>query len=157
MPGKAGSRPAVVGILIALQFLLALGALAGGGTFMLAPDGHLILMPLSNLKDSPFGDFLIPGILLFVFVGIFPLGVAYSLWRLPAWRWPDALNPFKDEHWSWAGSMAAGAIIIIWITVQVLLIRAVAFLHVLYWAWGIVLLFLTLRPSVRDYYRRIPG
>jgi hypothetical protein len=140
-------------LLIVLQVLLGLGALAGGGAFILAPDGHLIQMPLSNLKDSPFRDFLIPGVLLFTFVGIFPLGVAYSLWRLPARRWPDALNPFKDLHWSWAGSLAAGAIIIIWITVQVLLIRAVAFLHILYWAWGVLLLVLTLLPSVREYCR----
>ena len=145
-------RPFAVGLLIWLQVLLALGALAGGGTFILAPDGHVIQMPLSNLKDSPFKDFLIPGILLFTFVGLFPLAVAYSLWKTPSWRWPDAINPFRDTHWSWAGSLAAGAIIILWITVQVLLIRAVAFLHVLYWAWGVALLVLTLLPSVRRYF-----
>jgi len=145
-------RPFAVGLLIWLQVLLALGALAGGGTFILAPDGHVIQMPLSNLKDSPFKDFLIPGILLFTFVGLVPLAVAYSLWKRPSWRWPEAINPFRDTHWSWAGSLAAGAIIILWITVQVLLIRAVAFLHVLYWVWGVVLLVLTLLPSVRRYF-----
>jgi hypothetical protein len=152
MQGRTEARPSAVVLLIWLQLLLALGALAGGGSFVLAPDGHIIQMPLSNLKDSPFKDFLIPGILLFTLVGLFPLAVAHSLWKRPNWRWPDAINPFRDTHWSWAGSLAAGAIIILWITVQVLLIRAVAFLHVLYWVWGVVLLVLTLLPSVRRYF-----
>ena len=150
--GNTEPRPSTVPLLIWLQVLLALGALAGGAVFIAAPDGHLMQMPLSNLKDSPFKDFLIPGILLFTFVGLFPLAVAYALWKRPNWKWPDAVNPFRDTHWSWAGSLAAGAIIIIWITVQVLLIRAVAFLHVLYWIWGVVLLVLTLLPGVRRYY-----
>jgi hypothetical protein len=97
-----------------------------------------------------------PGVLLFTFVGVFPLVVAYGLWKQPAWRLPEGLNPFKDAHWSWPGSLAAGAILIIWITVQVLLIRAVAFLHVLYWAWGAVLVALTLLPSVRGYCQWTP-
>jgi hypothetical protein len=66
-------------LLILLQVLLAVGAIFGGGAFLLAPDGHLIQMPLSHLKNSPFSDFLIPGLFLFTFLGIFPLAVAYSL------------------------------------------------------------------------------
>lgn len=46
--------------------------------------------------------------------------VAYCLWRKPAWSWPDALNPAKKFHWSWAASLAAGIILLIWISVQVL-------------------------------------
>ncbi len=138
-----------VWVLIGLQALLGISALIPGALFLLAPDGHLLQMPLSNLKDSPFTNYLIPGLLLFVFVGIFPLGVAYGLWRQPAWQWPDAINPFKGAHWSWAGSLAAGVILIVWITVQVLLIRAAVFLHYLYWGWGIVLLGLTVSPGVR--------
>ena len=157
MRGQGKPRPFGVRLLMWLQVLLALGALAGGASFMLAPDGHVIQMPLSNLKDSPFTNFLVPGILLFTFVGLFPLAVAYGLWKRPDWHWPDAINPVKDTYWSWAGSLAAGAIIIIWITVQVLLIRAVAFLHILYWVWGVVLVLLTLLPRVRRYYGRGPA
>lgn len=42
MKEKAGSRPLVLWVLILLQFLLGLGALAGGGVLILGPDGHLI-------------------------------------------------------------------------------------------------------------------
>jgi len=45
-------------MLILLQVLLAVGALAGGGAFILAPDGHLIQMPIGHLKNTPFPDFL---------------------------------------------------------------------------------------------------
>jgi len=70
------------------------------------------------------------------------------------WRWPDILNPFKQQHWSWTGSLAAGVILVIWITAQVFLIRAVAFLHYLYWGWGLLPVSLTLLPSVKRYHQR---
>ena len=150
MQDHVNSRPFAVWVLIVLQVLLGLGALAGGGVFILAPDGHLMQMPLSNLKDSPFSDFLLPGVLLLVFVGIYPIVVAYSLWRRPAWRWPDMLNPFKRIHWSWAGSLAAGVIVIIWITVQIQFIP-MGYLHILYLGWGVLLLLVTLLADVRTY------
>jgi hypothetical protein len=154
LKNQTKSRSWVIWLLMILQILLGVGALAGGGSFILAPDGHIIQMPLSNLEYTPFSDFLIPGILLFTFVGLYPLVVAYGLWKLPSWHWPEALNPFKQYHWSWAGSLAAGVIVIIWIVVQVAMIRAVAFLHILYLVWGGVLILLTLVSSVRRYCAR---
>ncbi|MGD0575816.1 MAG: hypothetical protein ABSB61_10695 [Anaerolineales bacterium] len=154
MKEKAGSRPLVLWALILLQFLLGLGALAGGGVLILGPDGHLIQMPVSMLKGTPFRDFLVPGILLFVLVGIYPILAGYSLLARPDWRWPDRINPFHRAHWSWAGSLAAGVVLMVWIAAQVILLRAVAFLHVLYFAWGIAMILLTLSPGVRRHLAR---
>jgi hypothetical protein len=53
-------------------------------------------------------------------------------------------------HWSWAASLAAGIIVVIWITVQVLMLRSVVLLHVLYFVWGWALVLLTLTPSVHQ-------
>jgi hypothetical protein len=147
------SRPGSLWILIFLLVFLGLNAAVAGGTFIVAPDGHLIQMPLSNLKNSPFSNFLVPGILLFLFVGLFPLLVGYSLWRLPAWKWPDTINPFKRMHWSWAGSLAAGAATMIWIIVQIQWLT-VSFLHVLVFGWGALILVMTLLPGVRCYCAR---
>ena len=147
-------RPTSAWLLIALQFLLGLGALISGGMMMAVPDGSLMQMPPSMLQYSPFTSFFIPGLILFSLLGVYPLLVAYCLWRLPAWRWPDALNPFKDRHWSWAASLAAGVIVLIWITVQVLMLRSIAFLHVLYFVWGWALIGLTLTAWVRRYCAR---
>jgi hypothetical protein len=144
------ARPFLVWLLIVLQLLLGVGALGGGGQFIAAPDGSIINMPISVLQNSPFKNYLIPGLILFVFVGLFPVAVAYSLWKLPAWRWPNAINPFKKMHWSWAASLAAGAIVLIWITVEVQFMTPV-FIHFFYLGWGIVLILLTLLPAVRRY------
>lgn len=152
MQNDTNSRPFTVWILILLQVLLGLGALGGGGAFLLAPDGHLIQMPISNLENTPFSNFLIPGVLLFTFLGVYPMVVAYGLWRRFTWHWADILNPFKQIHWSWAGSLTVGGILIIWITVQIQMI-SVGFLHILYFCWGVLLLFMTLLPNVRRYYR----
>ena len=109
-------------------------------------------MPLTMLQYSPFSNFLVPGMILLVLLGLYPMAVAYTLWRKPAWRWPDGLNPLKQMHWSWAASLSTGVILLVWITVQVLMLRSVAFLHVLYFVWGWVLIILTLAPGARQYY-----
>jgi hypothetical protein len=152
MTSQENSWSMAVWSLIVLQVLLALGAMAGGAALVAAPDGSILQMPLSMLMYSPFPNYLIPGAILFTVLGIYPLVVAYCLWRRPAWRWPDVLNPAKDRHWSWAASLSVGVILVIWITVQVLLIRSISFLHVLYFIWGWVLILLTLSAGVRRYY-----
>jgi hypothetical protein len=87
-------------------------------------------------------------------LGIYPVAVAYCLWQQPAWRLPEALNPIKHLHWSWAASLAAGIILLIWISTQVLLIQSIAFLHILYFVWGWVLILLTLNPTVRQHLKK---
>jgi hypothetical protein len=155
MKKNTSSTPLIVRVLILLHILLALGALLGGGAFLMAPDGHLIQMPISHLEKSPFSDFFIPGWFLFTFLGLYPLTVAYSLWKLPSWQWPDRLNPFKQYHWSWAASLSVGVIVIIWITVEILWIPF-GFVHILYLVWGATLLLLTLLPKVRKNYTHYP-
>jgi hypothetical protein len=155
MKNQTKSRPFTVSLLIFLQIFLGLQGLLGGCAFLLAPDGHLIQMPFSHLKNTPFSDFLIPGLLLFTFLGMYPIAVAYSLWKQPAWRWPDVLNPFKQIHWSWAGSLAAGVIAMIWIIVQIQWIP-VGFLHIFIFGWGVLILLVTVLPNVRRHYRLKP-
>lgn len=154
MQHNTSTRPVAVRILIALLVLLGVGAVPSGALLILAPDGHLMQMPLSMLEHSPFSSFLVPGLILFAFLGIYPLAVAYSLWKRPGWRWPDAINPFRSTHWSWAASLAAGVILVIWIIAEVIMLRTIVFLHVLYRAWGIALLLLALLPSTRRYCAR---
>jgi len=153
MKNNVRPRPVLWWILILLQILLGVGAVLSGAMLVAAPDGHLLQMPLSMLQYSPFPNFLIPGVILSTLLGIYPLVVAYSLWKRPAWRWPDVINPFKRTHWSWAGSLAAGVIVVIWIVVEVIMLRSVGFLHVLYFVWGIALILLTLAPGVRRHYK----
>ncbi len=146
-------RPLVASVLICLHIFLGLNGLYGGGAFVLAPDGSLLKIPLSYLQGSPFHNFFIPGLLLLAFLGLYPLAVAYSLWKRPAWGWPEAINPFKQRHWSWAASLAAGAIAVVWILVQVQWIPS-SFLQTFILGWGVLILLFTLLPGVRRYYTR---
>src|ERR1700693_1053791 len=59
-----------------LEIFLGIGALFGGIQFILAPDGHLLGVPLSMLAGTPFHTFLVPGLLLFPFVGLGPMVAA---------------------------------------------------------------------------------
>jgi hypothetical protein len=147
------SRPFAAWVLIGLLIFLSFGALVCGALFMLAPDGSLLQMPLSNLKGSPFSSFLIPGMVLFVFLGVYPLCLVYGLWKRPTWRWPDAVNPFKPMHWSWTGALAAGAVVLIWLGVELIWVEYM-FLHTVYFVWSGLVLVLALLPGVRRYYRR---
>lgn len=152
MGSRKDGRPTAAWLLIVLQFLLGLGAFVSGGLLVAAPDGLLMQMPMGMLQYSPFSNFLIPGIILSLLLGVYPLVVSYSLWKKPAWVWPDAMNPFKHMHWSWAASLASGVILLIWIGVEAWMLRSVAFLHILYFVWGWALILLTLFPGVRRNY-----
>ena len=156
MNNDTPQRSLIVWVLIILQFLLGVGAAISGGFLILAPDGHLMQMPLDMLANTPFSNFLFPGILLFTFMGIYPLAVAYSLFARPLWSWPDRVNPFKNMYWAWTASLAAGVALLIWIVTQMVMLNAVAFLHTLYICWGITIIILTLYPSVRQSYKHWP-
>lgn len=146
-------RNTFVWILIVLHFLLGIGAFFSGLLMMISPNGGIMHMPLSFIERSPFPNFFIPGMILCVFVGVYPLGVAYCLWKKPGWTWPEAINPFKKYHWSWAGSLAAAVILIIWLSVELIWVPY-AFLHTIYYVWAGAIVLLTLLPAVRKYLGR---
>lgn len=66
-------------LLILLHLLLGIGAVFGGVVLVIDPSGELINMPITLLENSPFDSFLIPGIILFVVLGVLPLIVSFAL------------------------------------------------------------------------------
>lgn len=124
---------------IGLEVVLALGALVGGALLFFFPDGSGLGMPLSMLEHAGFKSFRIPGLMLFVVNGLFPLVSAIAtLRRLP---------------WAALSVIAAGVLLVGWITVQVALLRAFyAPLHGTYLLLGLVIaaLGLALRRSERQ-------
>jgi len=151
--GTASRRPAALIALIVVQLFQAVGALGGGAALIASPRGGIIKMPLSNLDGSPFKDFLIPGIILFVVLGIGPLVTAWVLIRRPRSTALESVNPFGHEYWGWTLSGVIGVGLVIWIAVETLIVPY-NFLQPLYAAVGAVIIALTLVPSVRAYYRR---
>ncbi len=147
------NRPLLVTILILLLGLLGLSALPSGILLMLEPDGSLLQMPLSEMRGSPFPNFFIPGLILSIFVGIYPMVIAYGISKKPAWRWPDYINPFKKMHWSFAGSLAVGLIGIIWLSVELLWVEY-GMLHTIIYTWSLIIILLTLSAPIRHSLRR---
>jgi hypothetical protein len=141
-------------VLIALLFFIGLGSLISGAMLFLAPDGRLMHWSTAELAGTPFSNYVIPGIILFVFLGIFPIVVGYGLLRQPTWVWPNVLNPSKKRHWAWTASWAAGVIMLIWITVELLLLGYISLLQPIAALYGIVIVALTLLPNIRMYYTR---
>jgi hypothetical protein len=147
-------RGVAVGVWIALLLLLSLGALVGGGALMARPDGNSLGVPSDLLVGTPFRDYLIPGTLLFVFLGVYPAVVSFALWRRPEWKWPDRVNPFRGMHWAWTAGLSVGVVLIVWIVSEEALIGCCHPLQHLYLGWGILVLVMGGLPGVRARYVR---
>ncbi len=93
---------------------------------MMYPDGSGFGMPLSILAHTPFHDFLIPGIILFVANGLSSFIVCTAL--------------FLNVRYSWWLVLAQGVVLVGWIVIQVILIQGVGFLHFLFGFVGLALI-----------------
>jgi hypothetical protein len=149
----AKSKPVAVCVLIALEALLALLGFASGMTFLVDPSGEAHDMDLSVLEGTPVGDYTLVGLFFVTFFGIMPVLAAYGLWKLPRWRWTDAVNKWTGQNWAWTATSATGVILMLWIAVEVMLIGSPEgfprFLQVMMTLLGIVILALAMLPRMR--------
>ena len=141
-------------ILIFLLAFLGLGALGGGGVFILSPSGEMMGMPLKMIQSSPFSNFLIPGIILFVVLGLMPILLIYALIQKPKWRFPEYFNVFTDMHWAWTYTIYSAFALIIWIQTEMMFLKAVHWSHSLYMGIALVILFVTMLPQIRLLYKK---
>ena len=120
-------------MLIGLLALLGLGAFGGGGALILSPSGKLLGgLPLAMLDKTPFTNFLIPGIILFLVLGVAPLLLIIPLIKINESKLFDKINFFGDMHWAWSFSIYIAFALIIWIQTEMLMISAVHWSHTLY-------------------------
>jgi len=111
--------------IVALAFL-GVSAIMGAVMLIRDPSGHPMQIPQSDLQYTPFHSFLIPGILLLVsqgLLGLVVLGIAIFCKRGYGW---------------WIGFQ--GCMLFGWITIEVILVRKVVWLHYLYWGLGLLLI-----------------
>lgn len=122
-PASTSRRlPAIARLAMVLEILLGIGALFGGSQFILAPDGHLMGLPLKLLAGTPFHSFLVPGLLLFTFIGVAPIVAAAITAR------HLVIAPLA--------SLAVGVTLMGWITVEMVIFAG---LTSLLWAFYLVL------------------
>jgi hypothetical protein len=140
--------------LIILLGFLAIGALFGGLAFVIRPDGSIYQMPVELLVNSPFKNFMFPGIILLTLFGIFPLLVIYGLIKKPESKFLNKLNLINDYHFSWTFAVYTGIALIIWINVQTLILNSVNILHTIYSTLGIIIICVALLPQTRKHYKQ---
>ncbi len=112
-------------ISIIFLVLLGIGALSGGATLVVKPDGSIMGFDTDILAGSPFTDFLVPGLILGGLFGIGSLVVAV----LGARRLAAA--PFL--------AFAIGFGQMLWIIVQLAIIKELSFLHPTMFGIGLVI------------------
>jgi hypothetical protein len=110
---------------IALLVLLGIGALAGGAALVEQPDGGVMQFDTELLAGSPFSDFLIPGLVLGGLFGIGSLVVAAM--GVARFR----LAPFL--------AFAIGCGQMVWIVVELAIIRELSFLHPTFFLVGMAI------------------
>jgi hypothetical protein len=134
--------PGTVLALLILTAIQAIGAIGGGIGLVRDPIKN-IGMPISMLEGSPFKDYLIPGLILLIVVGLFALFVLAGLLR----RWTPA----------WWLSLASGGGLIVWIIVEAALLGylpgAGIGLQVAFGLIGVAIVVLDLLRPTRRYYR----
>lgn len=143
-------------IYISLLLFLGISAIFGGGALIISPSGRLLGgLPLSILKNSPYSNFLVPGIILFLVLGIFPIFTVWALIKKTVVPFVAYFNLFKDMHWSWSYSIYCAFALMIWIQIETYFIQGVGWLQMFYMLYVIPILIVALLLSIRNKYKLI--
>ncbi|MEO6357310.1 MAG: hypothetical protein ABIO56_11805 [Ferruginibacter sp.] len=142
-------------IYFSLLAFLGLSAIGGGGALIISPSGKLLGgLLLSILKNSPFDNFLIPGVILFVVLGLIPILLIFALHKRTSSSLAEHFNFFKDMHWAWSFSIYVAFALIIWIQVETIYVQGVGWLQTFYMLYAIPLILVALLPQVRKMYKK---
>jgi hypothetical protein len=138
---RVRGRPLLLWVLVALLGQLAVRALAGGTALVLAPSGRLVGLSREPLAATPFGDFLVPGLVLVVMFGVAPAVVSYGL--------------VARRPWAWRAAVGAGVALLVWLLVEVAVgfVRSTVALNL---GTAVGILALAARRAVGDDLRRSP-
>lgn len=116
-------------ILLILLSFIALTSIISGIFMISCREGGILNLPISLLKDTPFNNFMFPGILLAIIVGgVNLVAIFYNLEN-------------HANQYNWA--MAGGFIISGWIIAQIILINTVHWLHFIFLGMGILIILLS--------------
>lgn len=139
---KDEGKPAAAIFLIALMVFQGLSGLFGGAGLVIDPTGNMLRMPLRWLEGSPFGNYLIPGLILLLVLGVFPLVVSWYL--------------RKPSRNAWLGALITAAGLLVWLAVQISIIgyQPRPPLQLIYAVEALLILAAALIPRVRKYYNK---
>lgn len=144
---KSIRQKLLICLLSLLHIFLGINGLTGGILLVIKNDGSLLGMNVDWLNRSPFKNYLIPGMLLTLFLGMLPIITFIGLIKRRNWRITDLFNLYRNKNWAWSFSIYTGIIAIIWITVQLILTQYFWIQPVIIFN-GLFILIVTLLPEV---------
>jgi hypothetical protein len=107
-----------------IYLIVSLGALPSGLLFILYPDGSAMNISVSALANSPFRDYLIPGLFLFTVNGIA--------------NFIESVLCFGNRRYYKMFGLVLGILLVIWIAVQVSVIGFTSFLQPVFFSVGLI-------------------
>jgi len=107
---------------VGLCLLAGASGLFGGAALVYGPNGSVLGMPLSVLDHSPFHDFLVPGLLLLLFIGL-------------GNTWAAFLHAARSGSASLASFVSGGALVV-WMVSEMIMLRSAHWLQVGYLMLG---------------------
>ncbi|MCL2321083.1 MAG: hypothetical protein FWC47_03130 [Oscillospiraceae bacterium] len=108
---------------IIIHLLVGIGAMSGGFAAISNPNSPLG-MSVDALKNSPFSNFLIPGIFLFCFIGLGNIFGAFMFC-------------FKSKFQGYISGILGGGLAL-WIIIQCIMLSTVVSLHVIFFIIGLI-------------------
>ena len=153
-PTSVERRPRALWALIPLVGILSLGGFDGGLSFVTDPTGASLGAKLSWLDRTPVPDFRLPGLFMLLVFGIGGLAVIAGLILTPSPGPLDRLDRAVGYHWSWAGSIALGAVLVIWIAYELAVMPETTFLQPTLIVIGLFIAGIPFVPSMRRHYAR---
>jgi len=150
---KTKRKTAATYLLILVVAFEAIGSIYGGISLIKDPSGSGLKMPITFLEGTMFTSYLIPGIILFLLLGFFPLFLIFPLIYKPNWPIINVLNIYKGYHWAWTYTVYTAIMVIIWINVEMMILSTGSIIQGTFGLLGVLILILTLSPGVKRYYK----
>ena len=122
--------------LIILSSFVAVLATLIGFMMMAVPDGNMINQNVAILKSTSFKDFRVPGVVLFLTVGLSNLLAVFYLF----------VNHKSKFNWSIIG----GVLLIIWIVTQFILIETSRWIDIIAITIGALIVFISMQLKGKE-------
>ena len=112
-----------------LTAFVTLTAIAGGLLLIMDPEGSSLHLTTSMLQNTPFDDYMVPGIFLILLVGG-ANGIALI---------SQLVKSSGIYRWTIAGAI----VLIVWTTIQMLIFSGASWLQILFLFTGVFMILLT--------------
>src|SRR5579872_6785041 len=135
----------LIALSVCLLFL-GVNGIIGGYLMLSDPYGAPMGMPVSVLERTPFQNYIVPGLCLILLWGGGSFLTLLGLWLRPQRLNVAMVSRLTHEHWAWTLSVILGLALLVWLTVQVFTLPAIAPVQYVLFSLAILLVVLPLLP-----------